>query len=92
MHRPLRAQHRVDIVTPHATQPRDCIHGQLARSCQRCDDARDIAGLTAELAELRRLHEILVRVVKQTTTAVLNQFDHLGNTLLTMEMKREDRP
>ena len=33
-----------------STQPRDCQHGQLARSCERCADAAQIAELRAESA------------------------------------------
>lgn len=33
--------------------PRDCVHGQLARSCDRCADAAEIAELRAEVAALR---------------------------------------
>lgn len=44
---------------------RDCEHGQLARSCDRCADAREIAELRAEVARLRgictSLHDRLLR-------------------------------
>ncbi len=33
--------------------PRDCAHGALARSCDRCADAREIAELKAEVERLR---------------------------------------
>lgn len=33
---------------------RDCEHGQLARSCDRCEDAAEITRLRAELAEAKR--------------------------------------
>lgn len=36
---------------------RDCKHGQLARSCDRCEDAREIAELRAELAEWHKLRD-----------------------------------
>lgn len=29
------------------TPPRDCEHGQLARACERCDDARELVRLRA---------------------------------------------
>ena len=39
---------------------RDCEHGQLARSCDRCADAREIEELRAELAaERERWRELL---------------------------------
>lgn len=34
-------------------EARDCRHGQLARVCERCEDAREIAELRAENAKLR---------------------------------------
>ncbi len=33
--------------------PRDCQHGQLARSCERCADAAEIRELREEVAVLR---------------------------------------
>ena len=40
-------------------EPRDCKHGQLARACDRCADAAEIAELREALAEAkaRALHE-----------------------------------
>jgi hypothetical protein len=35
------------------TNARDCQHGQLARSCDRCADAAEIAGLREEVERLR---------------------------------------
>lgn len=32
---------------------RDCKHGQLARSCDRCADEREIADLRREVQELK---------------------------------------
>ena len=36
---------------------RDCAHGQLARSCDRCADAAEIARLRARVLELEAVHE-----------------------------------
>ena len=36
-----------------ATNTRDCQHGQLARSCDRCADAAEIAELRAEVERLK---------------------------------------
>lgn len=44
---------------------RDCEHGQLARSCDRCADSREIAELQREVDRLRgictALHDRLLR-------------------------------
>jgi tRNA U34 5-methylaminomethyl-2-thiouridine-forming methyltransferase MnmC len=39
------------------TDKRDCAHGQLARSCDLCDDAAEIARLRARVLELQAVHE-----------------------------------
>jgi hypothetical protein len=39
--------------------PRDCKHGQLARSCNICDLERELAAMTAERDEARRQIEAL---------------------------------
>lgn len=44
--------------------PRDCEHGQLARSCERCEDAREIAALTLALHKVRAEYRVLLAVVK----------------------------
>lgn len=40
---------------------RDCEHGQLARSCDRCDDAQRICELEAEVEALRAERERIGR-------------------------------
>ena len=41
---------------------RDCAHGQLARSCDRCADAAEIASQAAEIARLREALEQIARM------------------------------
>jgi hypothetical protein len=41
-------------VTPDYPNARDCEHGQLRRSCERCEDAREINALGAEVERLTR--------------------------------------
>lgn len=42
---------------------RDCEHGQLRRSCERCADAREIADLCAQLADEQRHADELAAVL-----------------------------
>ena len=45
------------------TNERDCVHGQLARTCELCDREKTIHELTAENVSLRATMEAMQHVV-----------------------------
>jgi anti-sigma regulatory factor (Ser/Thr protein kinase) len=52
-----------------ATNTRDCQHGQLARSCDRCADAAEIADLRQQLEDEKRQHELTRGDLERTRLA-----------------------
>ena len=70
------------------TTARDCQHGQLARSCDRCADAAEIAGLRYELTraiaqrddEGDRLDWVMTRLILMDNVPTRAQLRQIANT------------
>ena len=64
-----------------------CEHGSLKRSCQRCDDTAEIAGLRAQLDRERRRRRYYQKTMLISVFRRKEQWSHNG-TLPRWELRK----